>query len=68
MALRTNTDPSLKMIPLKFPLDHQNISPMLRFIPEFVVDNVIEHILLAKRFFPQHLEEQVAVMLDRPFL
>jgi hypothetical protein len=36
---------------------------MLKFIPEFVIDNVVEHILLAKRFCPQHLEEQVILKL-----
>ena len=59
MALRTDTNNSLKMVPLKFPLDFKTVSPLLKFIPEFVIDNVVEHILLAKRFCPQHLEEQV---------
>jgi hypothetical protein len=59
MALRSDTSFSQKMLPLKFPLDHKTVSPLLKFIPEFVMENVVEHILLGKRFCPQHLEEQV---------
>ncbi len=63
MALRSDEKPSLKLLPLQFPIDHKKVSPVLKFIPEFVMENVVEHILLGKRFCPQHLEEQVCLQL-----
>ena len=60
MALRSDETFCQKLVPLKFPLDPKKISPLLKFIPEFVMENVVEHILLGKRFCPQHLEEQVS--------
>jgi ubiquitin conjugation factor E4 A len=41
---------------LDFPLpDH--VSPRLYYIPEFLIENICEHVLLARRFWPHHFEE-----------
>lgn len=48
-----NTD---KFIPLTFPLP-QHIPQGLKYIPEFVMENICEHMLYVKRFNPYHFEE-----------
>jgi len=59
MSLRSNDEDLNTLIPLKFPLPSDKISSFLKYIPEFVMDNIIEHIIFSKRFNPSHLEEQV---------
>ncbi|TRY61772.1 hypothetical protein TCAL_12264 [Tigriopus californicus] len=47
---------SEKFIPLSFPLP-KHIPLGLKFIPEFVMENICEHMLYVKRFNPYHFEE-----------
>ena len=45
---------------VSFPVDAASSSPvprLLRYAPEFLVENLCEHILLARRFCPGHFEE-----------
>eukprot|EP00095_Tigriopus_kingsejongensis_P000903 maker-scaffold186_size273091-snap-gene-0.14 protein:Tk00903 transcript:maker-scaffold186_size273091-snap-gene-0.14-mRNA-1 annotation:"ubiquitin conjugation factor e4 a-like" len=45
-------------IPLTFPLSNEShIPPVLAYMPEFLVENICEHMLLARRFYPYHFEE-----------
>jgi hypothetical protein len=59
MTLRNDNEELAALKPLEFPLPLDKVSNYLKYIPEFVMDNIIEHIIFSKRFDPSHLEEQV---------
>lgn len=51
-------EPSLTEInDLSFPLQDEIIPPALKYIPEFMVENICEHLLLVRRFCPHQLEQ-----------
>ena len=48
---------------VSFPIDASSSAPvprLLRCVPEFFVENLCEHLLLARRFCPGHFEESGA--------
>lgn len=52
---------------LKFPLTPNEMSPAFKYIPEFVVENMCEQLLLIRRFCPQQFEqngEYLSALLD----
>uniref|UniRef100_A0A0K2VHY9 Ubiquitin conjugation factor E4 A n=1 Tax=Lepeophtheirus salmonis TaxID=72036 RepID=A0A0K2VHY9_LEPSM len=57
-ALSTE-DISKSYSPLSFPLPNQNfVSAKLYYIPEMIIENISEHLLVLRRFCPQTFENQ----------
>ena len=46
-----------KLQELTFPLQQEVIPPALKYIPEFVIENISEQLLLVRRFCPQQFEQ-----------